>query len=207
MKPSDLKKKYFEFFREKGHKVVHSAPLVPEHDPTVLFTTAGMHPLVPYLMGEPHPLGKRLADVQKCLRTDDIEEVGDNCHHTFFFMLGNWSLGDYFKERYNSIGLGLTYSLIGAVGMMAFIAVGFNAMAKTIAAALLIKGTRGDFRGMGVDRDRRHALYRRQVAQVRAIGDLVDREILIEGKQRGRDNAVRNVFAVTWHSTSPKRSG
>ena len=99
MKPSDLKKKYFEFFREKGHKVVHSAPLVPEHDPTVLFTTAGMHPLVPYLMGEPHPLGKRLADVQKCIRTGDIDDVGDATHLTFFEMLGNWSLGDYWKKE------------------------------------------------------------------------------------------------------------
>ncbi len=99
MKPRDLKRKYFEFFGEKGHKLIHSAPLVPEHDPTVLFTTAGMHPLVPYLMGESHPLGKRLVDVQKCIRTGDIDEVGDASHLTFFEMLGNWSLGDYWKKE------------------------------------------------------------------------------------------------------------
>ncbi len=92
-----LRKKYIEFFKEKGHREIPSASLVPEHDPTVLFTTAGMHPLVPYLLGEKHPLGKRLVNAQKCLRTDDIEEVGDNRHLTFFEMLGNWSLGDYFK--------------------------------------------------------------------------------------------------------------
>jgi alanyl-tRNA synthetase len=99
MKASELKKKYLEFFRQKGHAIMDSAPLVPENDPTVLFTTAGMHPLVPFLMGQPHPLGKRLADVQKCLRTQDIDEVGDNTHTTFFEMLGNWSLGDYFKKE------------------------------------------------------------------------------------------------------------
>ncbi len=94
----ELKRLYLEFFREKGHKVIASASLVPEHDPTVLFTTAGMHPLVPYLMGQKHSSGKRLADVQKCVRTDDIEFVGDASHLTFFEMLGNWSLGDYWKE-------------------------------------------------------------------------------------------------------------
>ncbi len=99
MKSKDLQQKYLDFFRSKGHAIVDSAPLIPEHDPTVLFTTAGMHPLVPYLMGQPHPFGKRIVNVQKCLRTDDIEEVGDNCHHTFFFMLGNWSFGDYFKKE------------------------------------------------------------------------------------------------------------
>ncbi|MDD2785613.1 MAG: alanine--tRNA ligase [Patescibacteria group bacterium] len=90
---------FLEFFKEKGHSVISSASLIPENDPTVLFTTAGMHPLVPYLLGEPHPMGKRLADVQKCVRTGDIDEVGDNRHATFFEMLGNWSLGDYFKEE------------------------------------------------------------------------------------------------------------
>ena len=98
MEARELKKKYFEFFREKGHKLISSASLIPEHDPTVLFTTAGMHPLVPYLMGEKHPLGKRLVDVQKCIRTGDIDEVGDASHLTFFEMLGNWSLGDYWKK-------------------------------------------------------------------------------------------------------------
>lgn len=94
-----LKKLYIKFFREKKHKVIPNVSLIPEHDPTVLFTTAGMHPLVPFLLGQPHPLGKRLVNVQKCLRTDDIEEVGDDFHLTFFEMLGNWSLGDYFKEE------------------------------------------------------------------------------------------------------------
>src|SRR3989339_1350723 len=94
----ELKKKYLEFFKEKKHAIISSASLIPEHDPTVLFTTAGMHPLVPFLMGQPHPSGKRLANVQKCIRTGDIDEVGDPMHLTFFEMLGNWSLGDYFKE-------------------------------------------------------------------------------------------------------------
>lgn len=89
---------YLEFFKQKGHKVILNAPLVPENDSTVLFTTAGMHPLVLFLLGQPHPLGKRLTNVQKCMRTDDIDEIGDNNHLTFFEMLGNWSLGDYFKE-------------------------------------------------------------------------------------------------------------
>src|SRR3989339_1972173 len=95
----ELKKKYLEFFKEKKHAIISSASLIPEHDPTVLFTTAGMHPLVPYLMGLPHPQGKRLADVQKCIRTGDIDDVGDPSHLTFFEMLGNWSLGDYWKKE------------------------------------------------------------------------------------------------------------
>lgn len=95
----DIRKKYLEFFKSKNHAIIPSAPLVPENDPSVLFNTAGMQPLVPYLLGEPHPLGKRLADVQKCVRTGDIDDVGDNTHLTFFEMLGNWSLGDYFKEE------------------------------------------------------------------------------------------------------------
>ncbi len=90
---------YRKFFESKGHKIIPSASLIPENDPTVLFTTAGMHPLVPYLMGATHPEGKRLVDVQKCVRTGDIDEVGDYSHCTFFEMLGNWSLGDYFKEE------------------------------------------------------------------------------------------------------------
>ena len=93
-----LRNQYLAFFREKGHAVIPSASLIPENDPTVLFTTAGMHPLVPYLMGEKHPAGTRLVDVQKCVRTGDIDEVGDSSHCTFFEMLGNWSLGDYFKK-------------------------------------------------------------------------------------------------------------
>ncbi len=94
----ELIKKYIEFFKSKHHKHIPSSPLIPANDPTVLFTTAGMHPLVPYLLGQKHPLGKRLVSVQKCIRTGDIDEVGDESHHTFFEMLGNWSLGDYFKE-------------------------------------------------------------------------------------------------------------
>lgn len=99
MTSNELRQKFLKFFEEKGHKVIPSASLVPENDPTVLFTTAGMQPLVPYLLTEPHPSGKRLTNSQKCLRTDDIEEVGDKVHHTFFEMLGNWSLGDYFNEE------------------------------------------------------------------------------------------------------------
>ena len=94
-----LIKKYISFFKKKGHKEIPSYSLIPSNDPTVLFTTAGMHPLVPYLTGQPHPLGKRLVNVQRCLRTDDIDEVGDTTHHTFFEMLGNWSLGDYWKKE------------------------------------------------------------------------------------------------------------
>ncbi len=98
MTHSELRKLYLDFFRSKGHAIVPSAPLVPINDPTVLFITAGMHPLVPYLLGEPHPAGTRIANVQKCIRTGDIDEVGDDTHLTFFEMLGNWSLGDYFKK-------------------------------------------------------------------------------------------------------------
>ena len=94
-----LKILYLEFFKQKGHKVIPNAPLIPEEDPTVLFTTAGMHPLIPFLLGQPHALGKRLVNVQKCLRTDDIDAVGDDFHLTFFEMLGNWSLGEYFKKE------------------------------------------------------------------------------------------------------------
>ena len=95
----NLKDLYINFFIEKKHKQIPSAPIVPENDPTVLFNTAGMQPLIPYLMGEVHPYGTRLVDYQKCLRTNDLEEVGDSYHHTFFEMLGNWSLGDYFKQE------------------------------------------------------------------------------------------------------------
>ena len=99
MKAIEIRNKYLKFFEEHGHKVIPSSPLIPENDPSVLFTTAGMQPLVPYLLGEKHPEGKRLTDYQKCLRTVDIDEVGDNRHLTFFEMMGNWSLGDYFKEE------------------------------------------------------------------------------------------------------------
>ncbi|TFG78634.1 MAG: alanine--tRNA ligase, partial [Spirochaetales bacterium] len=96
--PDQLRQKYLDFFRAKDHAVISGKSLIPENDPTVLFTTAGMHPLVPYLLGEPHPAGKRLVDYQKCVRTGDIDEVGDPSHLTCFEMLGNWSLGDYFKK-------------------------------------------------------------------------------------------------------------
>ena len=99
MTVDELRNKWLAFFQSKGHTIIPSASLIPENDPTVLFTTAGMHPLVPYLMGEKHPGGTRLCDVQKCVRTGDIDEVGDASHLTFFEMLGNWSLGDYFKKE------------------------------------------------------------------------------------------------------------
>ena len=99
MKTIDLKETYLKFFESKGHKIIPSAPIIPENDPTCLFNTAGMQPLVPYLKGEPHPEGKRLTDVQKCFRTNDLDAIGDTTHHTFFEMLGNWSLGDYFKKE------------------------------------------------------------------------------------------------------------
>ena len=96
---NDLRALFLKFFQEKGHSIIPSASVIPENDPTVLFTTAGMHPLVPYLLGQKHPQGTRLTDVQKCIRTGDIDEVGDMSHLTFFEMLGNWSLGDYFKDQ------------------------------------------------------------------------------------------------------------
>ncbi len=99
MKAIEIRNKYLNFFKEHGHKIVPSASLIPENDPSVLFTTAGMQPLVPYLLGEKHPEGTRICDYQKCVRTNDIDEVGDNRHLTYFEMLGNWSLGDYFKEE------------------------------------------------------------------------------------------------------------
>ena len=99
MRAEEMRLMYVNFFKERGHKEIASASLIPDNDPSVLFTTAGMHPLVPYLLGERHPMGKCLVSVQKCIRTDDIDEVGDGFHHTYFEMLGNWSLGDYFKEE------------------------------------------------------------------------------------------------------------
>ncbi len=99
MTGDEMRKTFIDFFTKRGHTEIPSASLLPDNDPSVLFTTAGMHPLVPYLLGERHPGGKRLVGVQKCLRTDDIDEVGDDFHHTYFEMLGNWSLGDYFKSE------------------------------------------------------------------------------------------------------------
>jgi len=98
MQSNEIRQRFLDFFEKRGHSIIPSASLVPENDPSVLFNTAGMQPLVPYLLGEKHPAGTRIVDVQKCVRTTDIEEVGDNTHLTFFEMLGNWSLGDYFKE-------------------------------------------------------------------------------------------------------------
>lgn len=98
MNAAELKQKFVNFFVSQGHVEIPSSPIVPENDPTTLFISAGMHPLVPYLLGQSHPLGKRLVNVQKCIRTGDIDDIGDNRHHTFFEMLGNWSLGDYFKN-------------------------------------------------------------------------------------------------------------
>ena len=95
----NLKDLYINYFVSKGHKQIPSAPVVPENDASVLFNTAGMQPLIPYLMGKEHPYGKRLTDYQKCVRTNDLDSVGDETHHTFFEMLGNWSLGDYFKNE------------------------------------------------------------------------------------------------------------
>ena len=96
---NEIRKRYLAFYKERGHVVIPSALLVPENDPTTLFTSSGMQPLVPYLLGQPHPEGKRITNAQKSFRADDIDEVGDNRHTTFFEMLGNWSLGDYFKAE------------------------------------------------------------------------------------------------------------
>jgi Alanyl-tRNA synthetase len=103
----ELRRKFIEFFKTKNHVEISGKSLIPENDPSVLFTTAGMHPLVPYLLGEAHPAGKRLVDYQKCIRTGDIEDVGDESPLTFFEMLGNWSLGDYFKEESIAFSLGI----------------------------------------------------------------------------------------------------
>src|SRR3989338_11223980 len=99
MQSSDIRSHFLEFFRKRDPTITPPAPLVPENDPSVLFNPAGMQPLVPYLLGEPHPEGSRLVNAQKCVRTTDIEEIGDKTHATFFEMLGNWSLGAYFKQE------------------------------------------------------------------------------------------------------------
>src|SRR3989344_5050246 len=99
MTAQEIINKYIAFFEKKRHKRIPNAPLVPQNDPTTLFTSSGMQPLVPYLLGEPHPIGTRFVNSQKCFRSQDIEEVGDNRHDPFFEMLGNWSLGDYFKKE------------------------------------------------------------------------------------------------------------
>ncbi|MDQ5890041.1 MAG: alanyl-tRNA synthetase, partial [Patescibacteria group bacterium] len=99
MQSEEIRKIFLDFFKNRNHSILPSASLVPENDPSVLFNTAGMQPLVPFLMGKDHPAGRRLANIQKCVRTQDIDEVGDATHDTFFEMMGNWSLGDYFKEE------------------------------------------------------------------------------------------------------------
>src|SRR3990167_3368574 len=114
MQSQEIRKKFLDFFEKKGHKIVPSSSLVPENDPSVLFTTAGMQPMVAYLLGQEHPKGKRIANSQKCFRANDIEEVGDNRHTTFFEMLGNWSLGDYFKRE--QLRFFFTY-MVAAVGL------------------------------------------------------------------------------------------
>ena len=98
MDSNEIRSRFLKFFEQRGHKIIPSASLVPENDPSVLFNTAGMQPLVPYLLGQEHPMGKRIVDIQKCVRTGDLEDIGDNRHFSFFEMMGNWSLGDYFKE-------------------------------------------------------------------------------------------------------------
>ncbi|MEK7653423.1 MAG: alanine--tRNA ligase [Patescibacteria group bacterium] len=121
MTAKELKQKYLSFFESKGHAIVPGASLIPENDSTVLFTTAGMHPLVPYLLGEKHPAGVRLTDVQKCIRTGDIDRVGDDWHLTFFEMLGNWSIGDYFKKEAIEMSFEfLTKELDIPIGKLAF---------------------------------------------------------------------------------------
>lgn len=109
----ELRKLYLDYFKQRGHAIIKSASLIPDNDPTVLFTTAGMHPLVPYLLGAKHPAGTRLADVQKCVRTGDIDEVGDDRHCTFFEMLGNWSLGDYFRRESITMSYGFLTEVLG----------------------------------------------------------------------------------------------
>ena len=99
MQSNEIRERFLKFFEKRGHKIIPSASLVPENDPSVLFTTAGMQPLVPYLLGQEHPMGKRIADIQKCVRTGDLDDIGDNRHFSFFEMMGNWSLGDYFKDE------------------------------------------------------------------------------------------------------------
>jgi alanyl-tRNA synthetase len=116
MTADTLRRKYIEFFKSKGHAEISGKSLIPENDPTVLFTTAGMHPLVPYILGQPHPAGRRLVDCQKCIRTIDIDEVGDSAHCTFFEMLGNWSLGDYFKKE----SIAFSYEFLTSPSLLGF---------------------------------------------------------------------------------------
>lgn len=155
MKASELREVYQQFFEERGHNRIPSAPLLPENDPTVLFTTAGMQPLAPYLLGEVHPLGKRLVNVQRCIRTGDIEEVGDSSHLTFFEMLGNWSLGDYFKRE----SLTWSYEFLTQV-----LGINPQKLAVTVFAgdetALRDEESAGIWRGLGIPVERIHYLPR-----------------------------------------------
>src|SRR5215216_4867693 len=113
MDAKTLRQTFLDHLRANGHAIIGGAPLIPENDPSVLFTTAGMHPLVPFLLGQPHPAGQRVANYQKCLRTNDILEVGDPVHLTFFEMLGSWSLGDYWKEQAININYRLLTEVFG----------------------------------------------------------------------------------------------
>ncbi|MHA2429169.1 MAG: alanine--tRNA ligase-related protein, partial [Candidatus Hermodarchaeia archaeon] len=115
MMAPELRRRYLQFFKDKGHAIIPSASLIPQLDPTVLFQSAGMQPLVPYLLGQPHPQGSRLVNVQKCIRTDDIDEVGDTFHLTFFEMLGNWSLGNYWKLE--AISMAMEFLLDPEIGL------------------------------------------------------------------------------------------
>src|SRR3954468_22156427 len=99
MQSNEIRTRFLNFFQKRGHTIIPSSPLVPQNDPSVLFNTAGMQPLVPYLLGQKHPSGDKLVDVQKCVRTGDLDDIGDNRHFSFFEMMGNWSLGAYFKEE------------------------------------------------------------------------------------------------------------
>jgi alanyl-tRNA synthetase len=144
-----LRETYLQFFEEFSHQRIPSAPLLPENDPTVLFTTAGMHPLVPYLLGEPHPQGKRLVNFQKCIRTNDIDEVGDSSHLTFFEMLGNWSLGDYFKQESLTWSFEFLTQALGLdLGKLAVTVFGGDADAPRDEESALI------WRGLGIPEER-----------------------------------------------------
>ena len=157
MTADQLRDKYLRFFESKGHAVISGASLIPENDPTVLFTTAGMHPLVPYLLGEPHPAGRRLTDVQKCVRTGDIEAVGDASHLTFFEMLGNWSLGDYFKRE----AIAWSYEFLTSKDCL-----GFDPSRISVTVFAGDDGVPRDeesiaiWRGLGIPPERIHALPR-----------------------------------------------
>jgi alanyl-tRNA synthetase len=158
MTGNELRRMYIDFFKGKGHAEISGKSLIPENDPTVLFTTAGMHPLVPYILGEPHPAGKRLVDCQKCLRTDDIDEVGDTAHLTFFEMLGNWSLGDYFKKD----AIAFSYEFLTSPKYLAFpperLSVTVFAGDKDVPPD---EEAAGHWRSVGIPKERIHYLGRK----------------------------------------------